>query len=72
MQKARSALLMVAAALVLCGPALANRYPFVYDDTIGYLRTALTLNVPGDRPAHYGLFLRAVALLGSAWCAILL
>jgi len=67
-----TALPLACAALALCGPALWNRYPLVYNDTGAYLRAGLDLKVPGDRSIHYGLFLRAVALTGTLWPAVLI
>jgi hypothetical protein len=68
--KAKSAAAILVSAVVLCGPALSNRYPFVYEDTTRYLRSGLELRVPGDRPIHYGLFLRCASLLGSGWFVV--
>jgi hypothetical protein len=56
------------AGLVLLYAALYNGFPLVTSDTGTYLVSALDLIVPTDRPATYGLFIRATSLWGwSLW-----
>ncbi len=56
----------VMAALLLV-PAMINGFPFIFYDTGTYLRAAVTLTVPEDRPIYYSVFARALHWHASAW-----
>lgn len=69
--KARKIMLLLLAALSLCGAAFYNGFPIVYSDTGTYLESGFTLETPFDRPITYGIFLRIFSLNGfSLWPVI--
>ncbi|WP_324673408.1 hypothetical protein [Hymenobacter sp. GOD-10R] len=56
--------------LVLISAALYNGYPLVTPDTGTYIDSALTLNVPEDRPVTYGLFILATGFKKTLWFVV--
>lgn len=52
-------------------PAMVNGFPFVYPDTGTYLASAFRGEVPVDRPAWYGLFMRIGSLGGNTFWGII-
>jgi hypothetical protein len=65
------AALLALAALVLLVPALNNGYPFLMSDTWAYIHHGFLGVTPWDRPAAYGLFIRASSLRLSPWFTII-
>jgi hypothetical protein len=68
--EAARALAVVAGAAVLLWPAVLNGFPLVFDDTGTYIASGFHPQVPLDRPATYGLFLRVTSLGGQLWFSI--
>jgi hypothetical protein len=63
--------ILVIGALVLSTAAFINGFPLVYFDTGTYLKSALSFEVPVDRPIFYSLFLGlSHALPWPKWSAI--
>ncbi|MCK9613506.1 MAG: hypothetical protein PHR81_08270 [Bacteroidales bacterium] len=63
-------LYFILTALILCIPALYNRYVLFYTDSALYLESAMTLAPSLDRPIGYGFFIRATTWQTSLWYAI--
>jgi hypothetical protein len=66
----RTALAILAGALLLCWPAFYNGYPLVYDDSASYLDTVDPKKAIWARPIFYTLFLRPFHLHIWLWPAI--
>jgi hypothetical protein len=66
----RDVILVLICGVILCYTGFVNKFPLVYSDTGTYIGSGFSLNVPGDRPIFYGLFLRHVSLLTSLWLVI--
>lgn len=64
-------LYLLAVAFLVSGLAFVNRYPFVYDDTGSYIRSAWELKAMEDRPIGYGLFIRAVTWKSTLWPVVI-
>ena len=60
-------LAVVCGALLLCYPAVYNRYPLVYTDSGTYLDSAITFHASWNRPFFYSLFLLGLHLRTSLW-----
>jgi hypothetical protein len=59
-----------AAALILLGAALWNRYPLTFWDTRAYLTHSITLAPRPDRVIGYSLLIRPLATLGTLWTVV--
>jgi len=74
-ERAWSVATLVAAAVILSGPAIYNRYPLLFPDTLGYLasRDALVDLVRPDnvRPVFYGWLLLPFRFDGGLWAVVL-
>lgn len=66
----RNILYFILTALVLCIPALYNRYALYYTDSALYLESAITLMPKVDRPIGYGFFIRATTWQYSMWLVV--
>lgn len=60
----------ISTAIILCIPALYNRYLLYYTDSSLYLSYAIKLIPSIDRPIGYGYFIRAVTWQYSMWLVI--
>jgi hypothetical protein len=60
-------LAVVCGALLLCYPAVYNRYALVYTDSGTYLDSAITFHASWNRPFFYSLFLLGLHLRTSLW-----
>ena len=58
-------------ALVLCVPALINRFPFIYSDTGTYLLVGFGDGISYIRTLTYGIFLRHICMMESFWFVVL-
>jgi hypothetical protein len=61
----------VAGAFILMIFALYNGYPLFSNDSASYIHSGYYLQVAGDRPVFYGLFIRATSLGISMWGTVL-
>jgi hypothetical protein len=61
----------ILSVLILCLPALYNRYPLVFSDSGTYMLSSFKLIPPPDRPVGYGLFIRMVTWQATMWTVIL-
>jgi len=57
-------------ALILCAPALVNKFPFLYADTGTYLQCGFQGIGSDIRPMTYGVFIRHASLNESLWLVI--
>jgi cation transporter-like permease len=67
----RAAGAIVAGALLLCWPAVANRYPILFSDTHAYLVQASQPTMVWDKPWVYGPFLLFWHGRTTLWLAVL-
>ncbi|MEO8762284.1 MAG: hypothetical protein ABI448_15420 [Bacteroidia bacterium] len=51
-------------------PTFYNGFPLVYSDTGTYINSGMKGFVPNDRPALYGLFIKATSLGFSLWLVV--
>jgi len=63
----RAAATIAAMSFVLLIPALLNGFPFLFWDTGTYLRAAIVMGVPDDRPVFYSLFLLPLHWQTTLW-----
>ena len=66
----RKVALLIAASVLLLLPAIYNGFPLLYPDTGTYLFSALSFNVPGDRPVFYGLFIGLFSMGFTLWTVV--
>ncbi len=66
----KSILYFVVTAIILCIPALYNRYVLFYTDSALYLEQAIKLTALVDRPIGYGYFIRVTTWQSTMWLAI--
>lgn len=65
--------LVLGGLLACCLPALVNGFPLVYSDTGTYIHTAITGEMPIDRPYWYGGLIAASLALGTGlWGVVML
>jgi hypothetical protein len=60
-------LILVVSASILLVPAFINGYPFIFEDSGTYLRSAVELRPTDDRPVFYSLFLFLLHWRLSPW-----
>lgn len=65
-------LFYISGIFILMSYALYNKYPFIYSDTGTYLVSAMTWEVPWDRPIFYGIFAKTGEILNSLWVVVIL
>ncbi|WP_188812609.1 hypothetical protein [Hymenobacter cavernae] len=58
---------LLLSGLVLISAGLYNGYPLVTPDTGTYIDSALSFNVPDDRPITYGLFILVTGFKKTLW-----
>lgn len=64
-------LTLLLGTLMLCVPALMNRFPFIYSDTGTYIMIGFTDMISHIRPLNYGIFLRHISMKESFWFVVL-
>lgn len=64
-------LTLLLGALILCVPALLNRFPFIYSDTGTYLLVGFGDGISYIRTLMYGVFLRHISMKESFWFVVL-
>ncbi len=63
-------LALASAGAILLWPAILNGFPLVFDDTGTYILSGFHPEVPVDRPATYGLFLRVTSAGFQPWLVV--
>lgn len=58
--------------LALLSIAIINGYPLITQDSAAYLNMAYAWFFPSDRPAFYGIFIRAVSVTKSIWWPVII
>jgi hypothetical protein len=53
--------------IVFSSAAIMNGYPLVFSDSGTYLRSAIELQYPGDKPVFYSIFIALLHLKMSLW-----
>ena len=60
-----------AGAMLLCGQAFFNGFPFVYPDTGTYIGAGFENYIPRDRPIAYSFFIRHFSLAETLWLPVI-
>jgi hypothetical protein len=63
----RAAATIAGMSAILLIPTLLNGFPFLFWDTGTYLRAAIVMGVPDDRPIFYSLFLLPLHMQLTLW-----